>query len=347
MSEITKSFFGKTAGGAEVQKITLTNKSGAQAGILTYGGALQSLLIPDRNGKLADIVLGYTTVEGYEKQGGYLGALIGRCGNRLAKSRFELNGKMYTLNPNEGENHLHGGVKGYDKVVWQDEIRDGKLLLTHFSPDGDENYPGNLKITVVYELTEDNRLVIDYTAVSDADTVCNLTNHAYFNLAGHSSGSVLNHSLKLYAKSFTPTDSESLPTGEIAAVAGTPMDFTDFHTIGERIEADYDQLLFAKGYDHNWVLDGSGFRLIAELCDESSGRVMNTYTDLPGVQFYCGNYLDNHTDCKDGADYAKRAGLCLETQYYPNAMERKNFPSIVLKANETYHTTTVYEFKVK
>lgn len=348
MAVITKTLFGSTASGQEVYKLTLTNAAGAQAGILTYGGTLQSLWVPDRDGRPEDVVLGYTSVEAYEKMGGYLGALIGRHANRLSKARFELGGKTYALNANEGENQLHGGFLGYDKVIWQDEIRDGTLALTYFSPDGDERYPGNLKITVVYSLSDDNRLTIDYTAVSDADTVCNLTNHAYFNLGGFKSGSVLEHKLKLHASFFTPADPESLPTGEILSVKGTPMDFTDFHAVGERIEQDYPQLLWAGGYDHNWVIDGKGLRLTAELVDEASGRVMNTYTDLPGVQFYSGNFLDGNTlDGKEGASFGKRSGLCLETQFFPNSMERTHFPSPVLKAGETFHTVTVYEFKAK
>lgn len=352
MTTITKTSFGKTSNGKAVFKFTLKNSQNAEVDIISYGGTITSIIVPDKNGKLGDVALGYDNIEAQERKAGYVGALIGRYGNRIEASTFELNGKVYNLYANDRRNHLHGGLVGYDKAVWDYEIIGDKLVLTHRSPDGEEGYPGNLKITVVYTFSDKNELKIDYTAVSDADTVCNLTNHAYFNLGGHNSGTILNHKLKLHAKNYTVSDAESLPNGEIAAVSGTPLDFTDFHVIGERIDDEFTQLIDAKGYDHNWVIDDSDdrtkLRLAAELVDETTGRVMNTYTDLPGVQFYSGNFLgESSVIGKEGTTYGKRAGLCLETQFYPNSMKHKNFPSPVLKANEMYHHVTVYEFKVK
>jgi aldose 1-epimerase len=347
MALISKKSFGKTSDGKEVFSYTLKNFSGSEVEVISYGGAIRSIKVPDRNGKLCDVALGFDSVQDYEKQTFFMGALIGRCSNRIENSEFELNGKIYKLNPNEGQNHLHGGIKGFDKVIWECAEEDGALVLSYFSQNGEENYPGNLKVKVVYSLSDKNELKIDYTAVCDEDTICNLTNHAYFNLSGHDSGSILEHSLKLHAKSYTPADEKSLPTGEIAAVEGTPLDFTEFHVIGERIDADFDQLKYAKGYDHNWIVNGDGFRLAAELFSEKTGIVMNTYTDLPGIQFYSGNYINGKPTGKDGAVYGFRSGLCLETQFFPNSMKHKNFPSPVLKKGETYHSITVYEFKTK
>lgn len=345
--------FGKTPEGLQAEIFTLSNPGGVSVEITNFGGAIVRLCVPDKSGRLSDVALGYDTLEGYRTRGGYLGALIGRHANRIENARFKLNGREYLLNKNDGKNHLHGGFKGFDKVLWHPEIvsHDGRegLKLQNLSPDGEENYPGNLQVTVVYSLTSFNELIIDYCAVSDKDTVVNLTNHAYFNLKGHQNGNILGHQVLIHAKQFTAINEEGVPTGEIRGVNGTPMDFTQLTAIGKNIDAQDEQIIFGKGYDHNWVLKTGG-RLAekaAEIYEPESGRVMEVYTTKPGVQFYTGNFLDGTNIGKGGAVYNRRSGFCLETQYFPNALKHKNFPSPVLKAGEDYRHTTIYKFSAR
>ena len=323
--------------------------------IISYGGTIVSLRVPDKNGALKDVALGYDTVGEYEKNGGFLGALIGRCGNRIEKGFFTLNGKDYQLYLNDGNNHLHGGKTGFDKKIWDVEIVSGEtgdeLKLTLVSPDGDENYPGTLTAVVTYKITDENGLILDYKATTDRDTVCNLTNHTYFNLGGEGRGKdILDHKVKLYADKYTVGNDETIPNGIIADVVGTPYDFTDFHVIGERIHDDEAGLNSAGGYDHNWVLNGSDdekYPIAAEVICPETGIKMAVYTNKPGMQFYCGNGLAPDLIGKNGAKYGKHAGFCMETQFFPNGMKFKHFPSPVLKAGDTYSYTTEYRFSAE
>lgn len=347
MSNITVESFGKVSGG-EAVIYTLTNSLGASVKITNQGGSIVSINVPDKNGNLADVALGYATGADYEVPDRYIAALIGRNSNRIENSEFTLNGKTYKLYPNNGRNNLHGGKVGFDKKLWQSEVNDDKVIMKLKSPDGEEGFPGNLEVTVIYSFDDENALIIDYYATCDADTVCNLTNHCYFNLAGHNSGDILSHKLKINAKNYTEANDELLPTGVIAPVEGTPFDFRDFHTIGERINEDHIQLKNGGGYDHNYCCDGQGFRLIAELWDEQSGRYMQMYTDLPGVQLYTGNFMnDTEPLGKANAIYKKRNGVCLEAQVYPNALKHSHFPTSILRKGETYRQTTVYKFSVR
>lgn len=347
---ITRNFFGQTEKGDEVSLFTLHNSNGMVAKISNFGGVVVSLLVPDKKGKFDDVVLGYDKVKGYLRKGPFFGAIIGRHANRIEKSSFEINGVEYKVAKNEGENHLHGGLIGFDKVVWEAEIglegEEEFLELSYLSKDGEEGYPGNLQVKVIYTLTKDNALKIEYFAVSDKDTVVNLTNHSYFNLSGHACGTILKHKVMINADKFTVNDRESLPTGEIKDVKGTPMDFTKLTTVEDGIHSEYDQIVFGCGYDHNWILNISGEKpeKAAEVFDPVSERVMEVYTNKPGIQFYTGNYVDEAEDCKDGVKYEKHSGLCLETQYFPNALKHKHFPSPILKAEEQYNYTTIYKF---
>ena len=334
-----------------VELYTLTNANGMEARIMTYGGAVVSLKVPDRNGKLGDVVLGYETLGGYLKNSPYFGAIIGRYGNRIGKARFSLNGKEYTLPKNNGENTLHGGLKGFDKVVWKGKevkSRDGGgLELTYLSKDGEEGFPGNLSVTVSYTLTNQNELKIKYSARTDKTTVVNLTNHSYFNLAGE--GSILQHELMINAGRFTPVDAGLIPTGELRSVKGTPMDFTQFAGIGTRIDQQDEQLTFGRGYDHNWVLNNATGKLAvaAKAYEPVSGRVMEVLTTEPGIQFYSGNFLDGSITGKGGQVFGQRYGFCLETQHFPDSPNKPGFPSTVLKPGQKYETTTIYKFSVK
>ncbi|HWJ26279.1 MAG TPA: aldose epimerase family protein, partial [Flavisolibacter sp.] len=301
---------------------------------------------PDKNGKFGDVVLGYESLDGYLQKGNpYFGALIGRYGNRIAKGKFTLDGKTYTLAANNNGNTLHGGNKGFDKVVWNAEKQgDSSLKLTYQSKDGEEAYPGNLNVTVVYTLTADNALMIDYTATSDKATPVNLTNHAYYNLSAGSDSTILNHELQINADKYTPVDSLLIPTGQIASVKGTPFDFTTMKPIGRDIAQ------VKGGYDHNWVLNktSKGLEKIATLYHPASGRMMDVYTTEPGLQFYTGNFLDGSlTNTKGGAKYVQHGALCLETQHFPDSPNHPNFPSTILKPGETYKSTTVYKFSTK
>ncbi len=346
--------FGQTPGGATADLYTLTNAHGMNCKITNYGGIVVMLNVPDTQGKLSDVVLGYDELSGYVENNPYFGALVGRCGNRIAKGKFSLNGVEYTLALNDGENHLHGGLTGFDKVLWGGEERtfdNGVGLELHYlSKDGEEGYPGNLKVTVVYTLTNENALKIDYRATSDRDTVLNLTSHSYFNLAGAMSGKdVLDHHVMLQADRFTPGDAGLIPTGELRSVAGTPMDFRTETQIGSRIHDNDDQLLVAGGYDHNWVLNSSdgSLALAARVYEPTSGRVMEVYTTEPGIQFYTGNFLDGSIQGKGEAVYQKNSGFCLETQHFPDSANHPEFPSTTLKAGTEYTQTTVYAFSTR
>ena len=343
---ISKNYFG-TLAGAEVYLYTLTNHRGLEVSIINYGGAIQSLKVPDRNGALGDIVLGFETLDEYAQNPRYFGALIGRHANRIALGKFSLNGVDYQLPQNNGANHLHGGFKGFDKRVWnaRKEVRDDSavLHLSYSSEDGEENYPGNVNAAVAYGLFE-NELSIEYRATTDQDTIVNLTNHSYFNLRGE--GTILDHELTLNADSFTPVTKDLIPIGEIRSVSGTPMDFRNGPSIGSRIHDSYDQLGFTGGYDHNFVLndwDGS-LRSVASLYEPATGRLLEILTTQPGMQFYSGNFLDGSFVGKNGFVYERYTGLCLEPQHFPDAPNHPNFPSTVLRAGDEYKQTTVFRF---
>ncbi len=347
MTNIEVKSFGKVKGG-EALLYTLTNNNGASVSITNQGGCIVSIIVPDKNGNFADVALGYETGADYEVPDRYIAALIGRNSNRIENSEFTLNGKTYKLYANNGRNNLHGGKIGFNMKLWESSVEGDKVIMKLYSPDGEEGFPANLEVTVKYSFDDENALKIDYFAVSDGDTVCNLTNHCYFNLGGHNSGDILSHKLKINASYYTEANEELLPTGVIASVKDTPFDFTDFHTIGERIDDDHIQLKNGGGYDHNFCCDGEGFRLIAELWHENSGRLMEMYTDLPGVQLYTGNFMnDTEPMGKNGATYGHRNGVCLEAQVYPNALRHPHFPTSILKKGETYRQTTVYKFSVK
>jgi len=348
--KISKESFGKTADGESVDLFTLTNRNGMEARITNYGGIVTTLTAPDRNNKYADVVLGFNDLDSYLKGHPYFGALVGRYGNRIAKGRFTLNGVEYKLAVNNGENHLHGGIKGFDKVVWTARSMRTKLgpalSLTYVSKDMEEGYPGNLTVKVVYTLTNNNELRIDYSASTDKDTVTNLTHHSYFNLAGEGNGDILNHQLLLKASRFTPTDAGSIPTGELRNVQGTPFDFLKSTSIGARINQDEEQLKFGGGYDHNWVVNGRAgtLRQAASVYESTSGRVMDVWTTEPGIQFYTGNFLDGTLTGKSGKAYARRNGFCLETQHYPDSPNKPKFPTTTLRKGATYRSTTIYRF---
>jgi aldose 1-epimerase len=345
--------FGQTRDGEAVDIYTLKNRRGAEARITTYGGAVVSLKVPDRAGKFDDVVLGFDDIEGYLKTTTYIGSLVGRYANRIARGRFTLNGTEYKLATNNGENHLHGGVRGFDKVVWKARpvaARGGQALeLTYLSKDGEEGYPGNLNVRVVYTLTNANELKIDYHATTDKDTVVNLTQHNYYNLAGQGNGDILGHQLMINASRFTPTDAGAIPTGELRPVRGTPFDFTRPTAIGARIEQDEEQLKLGKGYDHNFVINGRNgvLRLAARVSEPTTGRVMEVWTTEPGMQLYTGNYLDGTDIGKGGKPYRHRYGFCLETQHYPDSPNRPAFPSTVLRKGGRFRSTTVYKFSAR
>lgn len=349
-----------TIGEKDIDIYTLFNNNGMSAKITNYGGIVISLFVPDKNGNCADVVLGYDRIESYFENKAFLGAIIGRHANRIEDARFELNGVEYLLDKNEGKNHLHGGIKGFHKEIWDAELDKDCLKLTYLSKDGDDKYPGNLKVTVTYRITDDNAFRIDYFAVSDKDTVINLTNHSYFNLSGHASGNILKHKIKIYADKFTPINEECIPTGEIREVRGTPLDLTSLKPIGAGLTSDCDQIKKGNGYDHNWVLNNKGAAsentrhsgrpdslqcsLAAEVLEPDSGRIMEVYTTKPGIQFYSGNNLADAGMGKDKVQYQKWSGFCLETQYFPNSLKHRHFPSPVFRQGEEYRHTTVYKF---
>jgi aldose 1-epimerase len=339
------------ADGKPIDLYTLTNSHGMRVAIANYGGVVVSIVVPDREGKPGDVVLGFDNLEGYLGKQPYFGALIGRYANRIGNARFKLDGVEYKLPANDGPNSLHGGTQGFDKRVWTAREISGQhpaLQLTYLSPDGEEGYPGKLHVKVVYSLSEDNALRIEYTATTDKHTVVNLTNHSYFNLAGQVNGDILKHEMMINADRFTPIDSTLIPTGELRKVAGTPFDFRKPTPLGARIDADDEQIRFGKGYDHNFVLNraGHGLSLAARVTDPESGRVLEVLTTQPGTQLYTGNFLDGSIHGKGGKAYARRSAFCLETQHFPDSPNKPSFPSTELKPGETYRETTVYRFSV-
>jgi aldose 1-epimerase len=345
---VTRASFGAISG-QPVDIFTLRNANGIEIKATNYGGIITSIVVPDRNGRLGDIVLGFDDLQAYVKDSPYFGAIVGRYGNRIAKGHFTLDGHTYTLAVNNGPNHLHGGLKGFDKVIWHAEPLAGStgLVLSRRSPDGEEGYPGNLDVRVTYRLTDDNRLVIDYHATTDKATPVNLTQHSYFNLAGE--GDVLGHELTIDADRYTPVDANLIPTGELAPVEGTPFDFRKSTAIGARIDTPNLQLKNAGGYDHNWVLNrkGTGLQLAARVVEPKTGRTLEVSTTQPGLQFYSGNFLDGTLKGKGGRVYVKHAGLCLETQHFPDSPNHPDFPSTILRPGEQYDTQTVFRFGVQ
>ncbi len=336
----------------DIKLFTLKNRSGMTITVTNFGATITSIIVPDRNGKMADITLGYNRVEDYinavDKP--YFGAVVGRYGNRIAKGRFSIDGVSYTLATNNGENHLHGGIIGFDKVVWCARVVASKnaIVLSYLAKDMEEGYPGNLQAEITYTLTDENSIIVEYRATTDKATPVNLTQHSYFNLKGEGNGTILDHELMLNAKKYTPVDEGLIPTGEILEVAGTPFDFTIAKLIGRDIRQEHEQLEFGLGYDHNWVLEKDGqngeMTLAARVYEPTSGRVMEIHTTEPGVQFYCGNFLDGRLKGKSGKTYLHRGGFCLETQHFPNSPNQSDFPSTILRPNGAYNSTTVLEF---
>lgn len=348
---IEKRPYGTTADGIPVDEYTLTNTRGMEVKIITMGGIVTSLKVPNRNQLIGNITLGYSSLSDYETKGHYLGALIGRCGNRIGKGTFTLDGKTYHVPINNGENSLHGGLKGFDKAVWTAEIvPDLSLKLTLLSPDGDQGYPGNLSVTVLYTLTEGNALQIEYSATTDQTTVVNLTHHAYFNLSGNGYGTIYDQLLWINADFYTPVDAGLIPTGELAPVDGTPFDFRMVKTIGANIRSGDPQMIYGRGYDHNWVLkpapSDDPLALCARLYDPASGRILDVWTTEPGLQFYSGNFFDGTVVGSSGGAYRQGDGLCLETQHFPDSPNHPNFPSITLRPDETYKSTTIFKFGI-
>ncbi|ULC58031.1 galactose mutarotase [Flaviramulus sp. BrNp1-15] len=350
---IEKSEFGKTEDGTAIEQYTLINANGVEMNVITYGGRITSLKVPNKEGKLENVVLGFDNIEDYQKDNPFFGALIGRFGNRIAKGKFTLEGVEYTLATNDGSNHLHGGVNGFDRVVWTATPIEGKenssLKLTYMSKDGEEGYPGNLNVSVIYKLTKDNAVEVTYEATTDKATVLNLTQHAYFNLTGDFSKDILNHDVVIDADAYLPVDATLIPTGEIRKVEGTPFDFNSAKKIGKEINVDNEQLKRGQGYDHCWVLNGEkgNMRFVASAYDETSGRFMEILSEEPAIQFYTGNFLDGTLPMPNGGNYDHRTGFCLETQHYPDSPNQKDFPSTVLKPGETYSTKTIFKFSTK
>jgi aldose 1-epimerase len=348
---VKKSVFGKTKDGREAHLFTLSNKSGMQVIISDFGGTVVSIKVPDRNGKIGDVVLGYDTLAGYQEGTASFGGTVGRYANRIAGAKFSLDGKEYTLEKNNGENHLHGG---FNKVLWDAESGTGKagpsLKIHYLSKDGDENFPGNLSVNVAFTLTDANELKIEYTATTDKKTVLNLTNHSYFNFNLAESGTILNHQLTLKASRFTPVDAGMIPTGVLRSVAGTPFDFRQATAIGARIEQDDEQLKLGNGYDHNFVLD-AGMKaepsLVAILYEPTTGRVVEAWTTEPGIQIYTGNFLDGTSHGKGGKTYERRSAVCLETQHFPDSPNHPDFPTTTLAPGQEFHSITIYKFSVK
>ena len=344
---ITKQPFGRTRDGKAVDLYTLSNAHGMEVRIMTYGGVIVSLNVPDRDGQSGDIVLGYDHLEGYLTKSPYFGAIVGRFGNRIKDARFTLDGREYTLGKNNGANTLHGGFKGYDKVLWQGEpVEQNGVVLKYTSPDGEEGYPGTVLVTVTYTLNDLNEFSVNYHATTDKPTPITLASHSAFNLAGEGSGDILGHELMLNADFYTPFDAGLIPTGEIASVKGTPLDFTRSTVVGSRVEENNAQLIYGHGYDSNFVINrqGPGLELAARFYEATSGRVMEVLTTEPAVQFYTGNFLDGTITGKRGHVYERRGGFCLLTQHYPDSPNRPEFPSAILRPGETYQSTTVYKF---
>jgi aldose 1-epimerase len=338
--------------GRPVILYTLKNSHGLEVHAMNYGGIIQAIRVPDRKGQFADIVLGHDTAEGYMPNPPYLGAIVGRYANRIANGTFTLDGKTYTLPKNDGPNTLHGGTtRTFDKVVWESRPLKDKtgVAFEYLSKDGEEGFPGNLKVKVTYTLTDSNELVIDYEATTDKATPINVSQHSYFNLKGAGNGDILDHEVMLNADRFTPVDKNLIPTGELRAVKGTPFDFTTSTKIGSRIEDNYEQLVLGHGYDHNFVLNrkGSGMTVAARVYEPTTGRVLEVTTTQPAVQFYTGNFLDGTITGKEGHVYKRRYGFCLETQHYPDSPNHPDFPTTILKPGETFHQTTAFKFSAK
>lgn len=352
-SLVSQEPFGSMQDGQNVTLYTLKNKNGIEMGVINYGGIITTLKTPDKEDNYEDIVLGYDSLEEYIQNNPYFGAIIGRFGNRIADAKFSLDGKEYQLAANDGSNHLHGGIKGFDKVYWDIEVLDSvnepSLKLSYLSPDGEEGYPGNLTVEVIYTLTNDDELKIDYKAETDKKTVLNLTQHTYFNLSGNPSQDILDHMLTINADTFLPVNDKLIPTGELKSVEGTPFDFTTSTVIGARINDENTQIQYGGGYDHCWVLNTEGNleELAASAYDSTSGRVMEVYTTEPAIQFYSGNFLNGNNVGKGDIAYGKRSAFCLETQHFPDAPNQKDFPSVELNPGDTYKTTTIYKFSVK
>ncbi|MDC0049234.1 galactose mutarotase [Verrucomicrobia bacterium] len=351
--KVSKTPFGSTSDGTAVDLFTLENANGMQAKITNYGGIVTQLHVPDQNGELGDVVLGYDKLSSYIKASPYFGCITGRYANRIAKGQFKIGEAAYKLATNNGENHLHGGNVGFDKQVWAAKEVTGLgkagIELTYLSKDGEEGYPGNLDSKVTYWLTNQNELEIEYEAKTDKATPINLTHHSYFNLAGEGSGNILGHEVEIFANTFVPTDAGNIPLGELKKVTGTPFDFLTPHKIGERIEEKNQQLEFGKGYDHNWVINDSGnsLNLAARVTEPRTGRVMEVLTDQPGIQFYTGNFLDGSNIGKGNKVYNHRNAFCLETQVHPDSPNQPDFPNSILKPGETYRHVCIYRFKTK
>jgi len=349
---VNKAVFGTTPAGETVDVYTLTNAQGMEVRAITFGGIITSLRVPDRDGKFDDVALGFDNLEGYLKNPPFLGAIIGRYGNRIAKGRFTLDGKTYTLAINNSPNHLHGGIKGFNKAVWKAESfkKDEAVgvIFTHTSPDGDEGYPGALSVRVTYTLTPQNQLEVDYEATTDKATPLNLTQHTYFNLAGDGSRDVLDHVVTIHASRFTPVDATLIPTGELASVEGTALDFRMPNAIGARIGSTDPQVRLGNGYDHNFVLDRNAEGLVpaAHVVEPTTGRVLDVSTTEPGMQFYTGNFLDGSLTGKAGHVYKRRMGFCLETQHFPDSPNKPAFPSTILRPGETFRSKTIFAFSV-
>ncbi len=349
MPAVARAPFGKTADGTGVEIFTLKNDNGIEVRITNYGAIITSLRVPDRSGAFADIVLGFETLDGYLGAHPYFGAVVGRYANRIADGRFRIDGIGHRLAVNNGPNHLHGGVKGFDKQVWDAEVLGGNgVRLSRVSRDGEEGYPGNLQVAVAYSLTNYNELIVEYQATTDQPTIVNLSQHSYFNLAGAGNGDILGHQLTIAADRYTPVNATSIPTGALAPVAGTPFDFRQATAIGARIDAKHPQLTHGGGYDHNYVLNrkGNALQFAARVVEPISGRVLEVATTEPGMQLYTGNFLDGGIVGKGNLSYGRRAGLCLETQHFPDSPNRSEFPSTVLRPGETYSSRTVFKFDV-
>ena len=350
---IDKKPFGVTKDGIDINQYILKNANGMQITVINYGGIITSWKAKDRDGSYEDIVLGFDNLSDYESSSPYFGALIGRYGNRIKEGKFSLDGVDYTLEVNNGENHLHGGVKGFDKVIWEveKEVKESSasLILRHISTDMEEGYPGNLDVKVIYTLTNDDELKVRYEAETDKKTIVNLTQHSYFNLSANLSRDILAHQITIDADSFLPVDKTLIPSGELRDVEGTPFDFRVPKRVGDDINKDYTQLTFGNGYDHCWVLNNQneGVRFVASAYDTLSGRSLEIFSDQPGIQFYSGNFLDGTLKSKDGGNYEFRSGFCLETQHYPNSPNQESFPSVILNPGEKYNTETIFRFSTR
>jgi aldose 1-epimerase len=350
---VTTTIFGKLSDGRAVQKFILTNKAGSTMEAIEYGATITALCVPDRKGKIQDVVLGYDSLQGYIDGTNYFGAIVGRYGNRIGKGKFQLDGKSYALTANDGENHLHGGKTGYNKVLWTGKIVNDpagpSVQFSYVSKDGEEGYPGTVHLAVTYTLTEKNELRVAYEGTTDKPTILNPTQHSYFNLTGDFTHTILNHKLKLESDAITPVDKGLIPTGQLQDVTNTPMDFRNATEIGLRIEAQNEQLKFGQGYDHNWVIRGKAgqLRKAVELYDPMSGRLMTVMTDQAGMQFYSGNFLNGMAKGKNGIAYLRRSGLCLEAQAYPDTPNKPQFPQVTLRPGQVYHQTTLYQFSTK